>query len=187
MARPNTSPSIDMDNQFAFTTRQAARVIGVTTEAMRAQLRRTGSFRGITPTRLPNSHLLWPRAATLRLAGKTEADRRTAIDLRATMPWLDSRNLLTSDPMVEAIAIALCDPRDDTKREAQCNLDDLHALRHWVQAQISRLTACRPRLTSEQVTDAYRLLALAIAPAVIKLPEDVLHRAVADMLEGVAA
>jgi hypothetical protein len=88
-----------LDNPFSYTTREAARALNVSVEAVRAQYRRTGAFRGIVPTKLPNGRLLWPRAEVLRLAGTPAAGPRAVIDLRATNPWLEELGLPTDDPM----------------------------------------------------------------------------------------
>jgi hypothetical protein len=169
---------------FSFTTSHAARTVGVTVEALRTQYQRTGDFRGIKPTKLPNGRLLWGRSEIMALAGKHLADRKTCIDLRATTPWIESRNLPTADPVAHAFAVALCDPRDDADRHAACHLDDLHALRHWIEAQVKRLTNARDRLTAEQQTDSARLLALSVAAVVASVPDAVMAQAVADYLGG---
>ena len=169
---------------FSFTTAQAARTVGVTVEALRTQYQRTGTFRGVVPVKLPNSRLLWPRAGIMALAGKPLADAKTYIDLTATNPWIESRSLPANDPVAEAFAVALCDPRDDTSRDAQCHLDDLHALRHWNEAQIKRLIKARSRLSPEQQTDALRLLALAVASVVTYLPDGALAQSVSDYIRG---
>lgn len=170
-------------DHFSYTTDQAARTLGVTPGALCTQVRRTGNFRGITPTKLPNGRLLWPRSAILALADRYKADTKTLIDLRATNPWIESRGLLPSDPMAQILAIALCDPRDAASRDPQCHLDDTHALRAWNEAQAARLHAAKHRLSPEQWTDAKRLLALAVAVVVAAIEPAVLDQAVRDVLE----
>lgn len=173
-----------MQSEFSFTTRQTARTVGTTVEAIRTQYQRKGNWRGIVPTALPGRRLLWPRAEVLALAGKFEIDRRTIIDLTATIPWLASRALPTDDPMAEAIAVALNDPRDGHD-DPQIHLDDLWALRGWVDAQVARLEAARHRMSKEQWADALRLLARAILPAYLVLPEGAMDQAVRDFFGGV--
>lgn len=171
-----------MQSEFSFTTRQAAQAVGnCTAEAIRAQHRRTGKWRGVTPTVLPNGRLLWPRAEVLALAGKLLTDHRLVIDLRATSQWAESRGLPWADVAVQAMGVALNDPRDDEARDAQVHLEDCLALKGWVDAQVRRINAARHRMTSEQRDDCQRLLARALAPAWRTLDEGAISLASTDV------
>lgn len=182
------SPDMSTDTPFAYTTREAARTLNTSVEAVRAQYQRTGAFRGIVPIKLPNFRLLWPRAEVLRVAGCPAAGPRTVIDLRATNPWLESNGLLPADPMAERIAIALNDPRDNADELAQCRLDEWCAMRDWINSMRRRLldARARARLTPEQWTDAQRRMALAVANVVIELDPATLETAVNDVIGGKA-
>lgn len=171
---------------FAYTTKQAARLLNAEAGAMRVQHMRTGAFRGIKPTKLPNGRLLWPRAEVLAAAGKRTTGPRTTIDLRATLPWIESVGLTPSDPMAEALAIALNDPRHPEDADPALALDQWHAVRAWIESASKRLSAAWPRLSPEQRRDAQTLKARAIADAVAGLDPDTLAAAVADVAGGAA-
>jgi hypothetical protein len=172
------------DNHFGFTLRQACRLLGISYEAGRAQLRRSGKLRGVNAVKRSDGRWLLPRAEVLRLAGTPAAGPRAVIDIRATNPWLEELGLLIDDPMAERIAIALNDPRDDTDQFPQCRLDEWYAVRGWIAAARRRLNAARPRLTPEQWTNAQRLMALAVAPIVADLDPAALQQAVVDWIGG---
>lgn len=49
------------------TTAQFARDIGLQPETLRKAVAATGSYFGVTPTKLPNGRLLWPDDAVAQL------------------------------------------------------------------------------------------------------------------------
>lgn len=49
------------------TTAALASRLGIQSESIRAAVYRSGSYYGITPTRLPNGRLLWPADAFQRI------------------------------------------------------------------------------------------------------------------------
>lgn len=51
------------------TTAQFAREMGITAEHLRKVVQKNGCYYGITPTKLPNGHLLWPTDAPAKLKG----------------------------------------------------------------------------------------------------------------------
>lgn len=51
------------------TTAQFARELGITAEHLRKVVQKTGSYYGVVPVKLPNSHLLWPANALPKLKG----------------------------------------------------------------------------------------------------------------------
>jgi hypothetical protein len=170
---------------FSYTTRQFCRTVQEDPGTVRAQYARTGQFRGLTPTKLPNGRLLWPRAETLALAGRVAVGHRVTIDLTTTNPWIESVGLIPSDPGVHAVALALNDPRHDCKDWPHAvRLDEWRALRSWIESATRRLNAARPHLSTEEWTEGKRLRALAVAGVVGDLEHDVVAVAVADVCGG---
>jgi hypothetical protein len=167
---------------FSYTTRQAAQATDTTVEAIRAQYRRNGKWRGITPTVLPNGRLLWPRVEVLALTGVFTVAPKTMVSLLATDSWLETRGILASDPVANQIAFALVDPRDDATNPAQWRVEDAHALCDWSTAHQKRFHAALPRFTPRELAEGYRLLARAIAPIASSLPEGALAQAVHEHL-----
>lgn len=51
------------------TTAQFARELGITAEHLRKVVQKNGQYYGVTPTKLPNGHLLWPSEALAKLKG----------------------------------------------------------------------------------------------------------------------
>ena len=169
------------DYPFAYTTRQAARLLNTEPSNMRVHYHRVGHYRGIMPTKLPGSgHLLWPRSFVLQVADRHAPTPRTVIDLRTTNPWLETLGLPPDDPAVQRVAIALNDRRHDPEQLPAVRLDEWHALRSWIESARHRLYAARPVLSAEQWTDARRLMALAVAGVVGSLDTAVLDQAVGD-------
>jgi hypothetical protein len=171
-------------NGFGFTTREAARSIGTSVEAMRAQFQRTGTFRGLAPVRVNNGRLIWPRAEVLALTGLITAptNPKAIVDLRATLPWLETLGIPTNDPVALALSIALNLRVSDPASDTQELLDFQYALRAFNEAANARIAEAHPRMTAEERTGVARLQALAVADTVAGLEPDVLRRAVADAM-----
>lgn len=178
-----------MQNPFAaYTTLEAARALNVQPNTLRVAVHRAGHYQNITPTKLPQhaGRLLWPRDEVLKLAGQHVAGRKVTIDLRTTNPWIETLGLSPADPMAEAIAIGLNDPRDDDSHPAAVRLDEWHAVRSWVEAASKRLEAARSRMAPEQWADALTLQARAVAGVVAGLPPETLQAAIALVIGGAA-
>lgn len=172
------------DNQFSYSTHQAARLLSVAPETLRVAISRLGAYRGVKPRKV-GSRWLWPRAEVLALSGVLCPTPRTVIDLRATNPWLEELSIPTGDPIAEKIAIALNDPRD-LAGLPQSRIDEWAALRGWFDAALKRFDAARHRMTPEQITDGLRAQALAIAAVVSAVPSATLDQAICDVVGGAA-
>ena len=164
-----------------FDINQTSRVTGISKQAIRAQVARTGAVRGVKAERDHRNRLYFDRGAILALAG-FHVEQRGLLDLRATDAFFASRDLPVTDPVATAFIMALCDSRDrrDTL-QADHLRDDGCALRDWNENYLSRIVAAWPRMTSEQRTDAERCLALSIARVAGFIPNETLAQAVADV------
>ena len=166
-----------------FDINQTSRVTGISKQAIRAQVARTGAVRGVKAERDHRNRLYFDRGAILALAG-FHVEQRGLLDLRATDAFFASRDLPVADPVATAFITVLCDSlhRRDTL-QADHLRDDSCALRDWTENHLSRTIAGWRRMTPEQRTTANRFLALSIAKIAAFVPDEVLAQAVADVQE----
>lgn len=171
------------DSDFSYSTEQAARLLGVAPQTLRAAASAAGHYRGIRP-RKPAGRLMWPRSEVLAQTDFQPVGPRASADVRATAPWLAERGIPTSDPVGHAVMLALCDPRHRATDLPGTRVDDYHALRSWGDAMCSREAAAASLMSPAMRRDLTRAKARAVARIVAELPEEELAAAVAEYLGG---
>lgn len=169
-----------MDSSFAYPTRQAASLLGVEAHCLRDGVRRKGHYKGITPRKV-GRNLLWPRSETLAAAGVPEVEPLVRVSVLAVGSFLDEHVGYLKDPVLDAVALALVDPRPRLQTTPDLHLHDSHALRDICTAHVRRLER-DSRLTPAQRHDALLGLARAVLPVLDAVPADLLQQALRETI-----
>ena len=138
-----------MTHQFALTTQQATRLLDLPDYTLYTAHKRTGSYKGVKPTKLRNGRLVWPRAGLLALKGLKEVGRDSSVDLRAWIAVMGNFGYLADDLMVSQAADLLNPFPSERYSPESVACEQIALLAQMTKVISNRLMAAWPKLNSE--------------------------------------